>query len=326
MQKQEIEKEHQRLLKEAQEKNIDVSSIVGGPIKRRKWDEGSDDNSSSWESAATPAPATSYDSSSATPSVSGLKSRWDVTPAQWENASTSTGSVSVAATPSGRSKRSRWDETPVASSAAPTVSTTSASSATPMVNFGATPALESFGATPSIPIPSTPTSDINNLRRWNIEIEERNRPLSDAELDNLLPPTGYKILEPPLGYKRSAQALAAASSLLATPTPVGFTPGFAMASGTTGMTEGYGIPATPSEFVDSSGNTLPFIRQEDEQFFGKLYDDIDETTLSINEIKERKFLRLILKIKNGTPSQRKTSMRHIIGKFYFKFFLFQFEI
>ena len=35
--------------------------------------------------------------------------------------------------------------------------------------------------------------------RWEREIEERNRPLSDEELDAMLPSTGYKILEPPAG-------------------------------------------------------------------------------------------------------------------------------
>lgn len=34
--------------------------------------------------------------------------------------------------------------------------------------------------------------------RWEREIDERNRPLSDDELDALFPP-GYKILQPPAG-------------------------------------------------------------------------------------------------------------------------------
>jgi splicing factor 3B subunit 1 len=35
--------------------------------------------------------------------------------------------------------------------------------------------------------------------RWEREIEERNRPLSDEELDAILPTEGYRILEPPPG-------------------------------------------------------------------------------------------------------------------------------
>ena len=36
--------------------------------------------------------------------------------------------------------------------------------------------------------------------RLEREIEERNRPLSDEELDAMLPSEGYKVLEPPAGY------------------------------------------------------------------------------------------------------------------------------
>lgn len=35
--------------------------------------------------------------------------------------------------------------------------------------------------------------------RLEREIEERNRPLSDEELDAMLPSEGYKVLEPPAG-------------------------------------------------------------------------------------------------------------------------------
>ena len=34
--------------------------------------------------------------------------------------------------------------------------------------------------------------------RWEREIDERNRPLSDDELDAMFPP-GYKVLQPPAG-------------------------------------------------------------------------------------------------------------------------------
>lgn len=44
--------------------------------------------------------------------------------------------------------------------------------------------------------------------RWEKEMEYRNRPLSDADLDAMLPSSGYKILEPPATYVpiRSAPA------------------------------------------------------------------------------------------------------------------------
>ena len=39
----------------------------------------------------------------------------------------------------------------------------------------------------------------NLSRRWEREIDERNRALSDEELDAMFPP-GYKVLPPPAGY------------------------------------------------------------------------------------------------------------------------------
>lgn len=34
--------------------------------------------------------------------------------------------------------------------------------------------------------------------RWEREIDERNRPYTDDELDSMFPP-GYKVLQPPAG-------------------------------------------------------------------------------------------------------------------------------
>lgn len=36
--------------------------------------------------------------------------------------------------------------------------------------------------------------------RWEAEIDERNRPMSDEELDMIFPKDGYKILDPPASY------------------------------------------------------------------------------------------------------------------------------
>lgn len=56
---------------------------------------------------------------------------------------------------------------------------------------------------------------------------------------------------------------------------------------------------------------LPFIKPEDQQYFGKLLEDVDEDQLPPEEMKERKIMKLLLKIKNGTPPQRKTAMRQV---------------
>ena len=47
------------------------------------------------------------------------------------------------------------------------------------------------------------------------------------------------------------------------------------------------------------------MKMEDTQYFAKLLEDVDEESLSADEQKERKIMRLLLKIKNGTPPMRK---------------------
>ena len=54
--------------------------------------------------------------------------------------------------------------------------------------------------------------------RWERELDERNRPLTDDELDMLFPQEGYKILVPPSGYQPIRTP---ARKLSATPTPMG---------------------------------------------------------------------------------------------------------
>lgn len=68
--------------------------------------------------------------------------------------------------------------------------------------------------------------------RWEQEIDQRNRPLSDDELDQMFPP-GYKVLQPPAGY---IPIRTPARKLTATPTPMaGMTPtGFYMQPDTPG--------------------------------------------------------------------------------------------
>ena len=62
------------------------------------------------------------------------------------------------------------------------------------------------------------TPEQYQLLRWERDIEERNRPLTDEELDTMFPQEGYKILEPPASYQPIRTP---ARKLLATPTPLG---------------------------------------------------------------------------------------------------------
>ena len=59
---------------------------------------------------------------------------------------------------------------------------------------------------------------------------------------------------------------------------------------------------------------LPFVKPEDYQYFAKLLDEKQDDELSVEEAKERKIMRLMLKIKNGTPPMRKVALRQITDK------------
>ncbi|KAH6898395.1 armadillo-type protein [Thelonectria olida] len=215
------------------------------------------------------------------------KKRWDVaTPAEEEKAS----EVAEA----GKTKRSRWDQTPAL--AAPGADASKkrsrwdqAPSATPMGNSGlATPMHQ-----PAAPaMPSTFGTDITG----------RNAPISDEELDLLLPGLneGYKILDPPPGYE---PIRAPTHKLMATPAAQ---TGFMMQDPEQVRFSGKPMPAEIPGIGD-----LQFFKPEDMAYFGKLTDGSDENALTVEELKERKIMRLLLKIKNGTPPMRKTALRQI---------------
>jgi len=199
-------------------------------------------------------------------------------------------------------KRSRWGETPISSSLH-----ASADSGSGMSGVGpgmATP-MHLTSEQWKEKLASMTPEQLQNLR-IEAEIAERNKPLTDEELDALLPgeKDGYQILIPPDSYKPIRTP---SRKLLMTPTPFG-EEGFFIPLDTPGLKE-YDVPPTPAE----SG--LPaFQKAEDEKFFGKLLEDVDESTLSPQEAKERRIMKLLLKIKNGTPPQRKTALRTITDK------------
>eukprot|EP00884_Botryococcus_braunii_P022437 jgi/Botrbrau1/8878/Bobra.50_2s0033.1 len=236
------------------------------------------------------------------------KNRWDETPTPgridgaatpgWAPGET----PAVGATPA-KKGRSRWDETPAG--------VTGAFGATPMIGVGATP----FGMTPGItpmggmdmatPSPSllnkVPlTAEEYQQQRWEREINERNRPLTDEELDAIIPSEGYKKLDPPPGYEPT---LTPARKALATPTPL-MTPGFQIQEEQRGQT--FDVPK------EIEG--LPEMKPEDQQYFGKLLQDVADEELSAEEAKERKIMKLLLKVKNGTPPQRKSALRQLSDK------------
>ncbi|CAI5944115.1 unnamed protein product [Closterium sp. NIES-65] len=174
------------------------------------------------------------------------------------------------------------------------------------------------------------------MLRWEREIEERNKPLSDEELDAMFPLDGYKVLEPPASY---VPIRTPARKLLATPTPMGGAGG--------GATPLYAIPEEDRQQLFDVGKEvpgLPNLKPEDYQYFGALLNEEEEEKMSAQEKTERKIMKLLLKVgggeegsglglewergrkmgwcgwdgkeevKNGTPPQRKTALRQLTDK------------
>ncbi|OAX85171.1 hypothetical protein ACJ72_00438 [Emergomyces africanus] len=222
------------------------------------------------------------------------KQRWDV--------ASETVPVPEADKLEAKPKRSRWDQTPVPGvpeeapkrrsrwDQAPSLVT-----ATPVGNEGlATPIHPSQAATSVTPL------------AFGTDISSRNAPLSDEELDLMLPSEGYKILEPPPGY---APIRTPARKLMSTPAPMPSASGF----GGFMMQEPENARMMSKQLpTDIPGvGDLQFFKAEDMQYFGKLVDGADENTMSVDELKERKIMRLLLKVKNGTPPMRKTALRQL---------------
>ena len=215
--------------------------------------------------------------------------------------------------PTPKRTRSRWDETPLIRAGA-----AGDPNATPLgagaFDGGATPGPGQLAGmvTPDIHglaaqhmaaanVPMTPEQ--YNAMRYEREIEARNAPLTDEDLDLMLPSEGYKILPVPDSY---VPIRTPARKLMATPTPYGgATPGFyAMPDEDRG--QGFDVPDTPAD--------LPTMKPEDYQYFAPLLKETEEEELSLEEQKERKIMKLLLKVKNGTPPQRKSALRQLTDK------------
>jgi splicing factor 3B subunit 1 len=137
---------------------------------------------------------------------------------------------------------------------------------------------------------------------FGTDVNSRNAPISDEELDELLPSEGYQILVPPPGYE-PLRAPAKRVAPSATPLPTG---GFMNQEPVDARAMGKQLPSE----IPGVGD-LQFFKNEDMQYFGKLVDGADENDLSVEELKQRKIMRLLLKVKNGTPPMRKTALRQL---------------
>jgi splicing factor 3B subunit 1 len=246
------------------------------------------------------------------------------TPGQWGETPTP-----GATTEKVKRKRARWDETPVESApggATPTVDATPQDStpggATPTgtgtgsATPGATPfggmAMFTPGDTPlgtpgmagmSTPVGLTPnfssmTPEQIQAYRYDAEINERNRPMTDEELDSIFPQQGYEIVRPPANYQPIRK------TVMSTPTPTpGGTPFFSMQD--PDAPKPYEVPSSPAV------GEMPMIKPEDYSYFAPLLSGDNDDNLSPEEAKERKIMRLLLKVKNGTPPMRRAALRQL---------------
>ena len=277
------------------------------PPVKSEWDDDDDeDNNGSVPTAAAVADAWATPLPGAAAQISETRqrrSRWDETPvaptparrSRWDE------TPAPAAAPT-TAKRSRWDETPVAPSS-------SASAATPAVDatpVAATP-LATALATPMATPMATPA-----VLRAEHELDERNRYQSDEELDALLPSEGYTVLEPPADYhpiRTPARRL-----LAATPDAAGggqegsggfvIRPDAGTDGGVDGAAEAYGLIEMPDD--------LPSIKPEDKEYFASIMHSDEEDAAALMDAeqrKEREILKLLLKIKNGTPHMRKQALK-----------------
>lgn len=208
------------------------------------------------------------------------KQRWDVST---EDATAAADNQQPSET---KAKKSRWDQTA-------SVSGTEDAPSKRRSRWDQAPALTGASA----PAPGQATPVLPSVNGFGTDISSRNLPFTDEELDAMLPTEGYKILTPPPGYEPVRHLARRAMPAV----PAGFM-----------MQEEQRVTTKqmPSE-IPGIGPELAFLKESDLQYFGKLMDGQDENSLSVEELKERKIMRLLLKVKNGTPPMRKTALRQI---------------
>ena len=142
--------------------------------------------------------------------------------------------------------------------------------------------------------------------KYNIDYIERNRPLTDEEINAILPgeKEGYQIVPPPIEYQQKINTYVSEKIQKYSSDPLL-------------NTHLYDIPEELDAEIDKKMESSMYtgLKPEDRQFFQTLFDpEVDETKLSSEAIKKRKVLAYLLKIKNGIPPVRKNAMRQLAEK------------
>ncbi|KAM0712429.1 hypothetical protein Q7P37_011525 [Cladosporium fusiforme] len=263
-----------------------------------------------WDADETaPAAETNGDSKAngdaANGEVKKKKSRWDASSGAEEGASynaegqliNAEGEI-ISSEPKAAKKKSRWDST----SAPQTAESTNGESEAPK-RRSKWDVAGPTGGVDATPAPGAGSAaSAQQVMPFGTDVNSRNAPISDEELDELLPSEGYQILIPPPGYE-PVRAPAKRVAPSATPLPTG---GFMNQEPVDARAMGKQLPSE----IPGVGD-LQFFKNEDMQYFGKLVDGADENDLSVEELKQRKIMRLLLKVKNGTPPMRKTALRQL---------------
>lgn len=207
--------------------------------------------------------------------------------------------------------RSRWDATPVSMATAQGPAKKSRWDRTPNVHPGSvlqTPLMKTGSAILDTPIAGSGTlaPELLHASRWQAEIDLRNKPFTDEELDKLLPSEGYKILDPPESYKPIQTPARKLYATLAAPEPSVYV----MPSEGGMSRKDLGIPAEMPEAFQGLD-----MKPEDYTNFASILDkNAKDDDIPEEQKVERRIMRLLLKIKNGAPSVRKVAMRQISEK------------
>lgn len=127
----------------------------------------------------------------------------------------------------------------------------------------------------------------------------RGIPLTDSILEKILPP-GYVKVNPPAHFKQNEETLPPDLSDAVVSSNYYLPP----------TNESVGISTTeiPTDVPGVKG--LEFFKEEDMKYFGKLVHSKPES-LNDEEKKELNAMKLVLKIKNGSPVTRKRAMRQL---------------
>ena len=142
--------------------------------------------------------------------------------------------------------------------------------------------------------------------KYNLDFIERNKPLTDEEINAILPgeKEGYQIVVPPIDYQQKINNYVSQKTQKYYSDP-------------NLNLESFKIPEETGVEIDKKMESSIYsgLKPEDRQFFQTLFDpDIDETKLSSESIKKRKVLTYLLKIKNGIPPVRKSAIRQLTEK------------